>query len=133
MKPKSRKEILEICQSNFYNYSLFSKSLIIIAILLSAVTLALYICMYIVPTGQEIINGNIVGWHIVWRIGLAFILYWVWKYANIIFTAIGGYAACNEEGWEYMDFSMAWMDMYEYEYLLNEDSDEEIDDENFDK
>lgn len=130
MKPKSRKEILDICQSNFYNYSTFSKSLIIISIVLSAATLALYICAYIIPTVNGIIDGDIVGWHIVWRACLALILYWVWKYANIIFTAIGGYAICNEEGWDYMEFSLAWMDMYEYENCLE---DEETNDENSEK
>ena len=130
MKPKSRKEILETCNSNFYSYSTFSKSLIIISVVLSAATLAAYICAYFIPTVFGIIDGDIVGWHIVWRACLAFILYYVWKYANIIFTAIGGYAICNEENWDYMEFSMAWMDMYELENLINVD---ETNDENSEK
>lgn len=130
MKPKSRKEILDTCQSNFYSYSTFSKSLIIISIVLSAVTLALYICAYFIPTAKGIFDGDIEGWHIVWRASLALILYWVWKYANLIFTAIGGYAICNEEEWNYMEFSLAWMDMYELENYINIDDN---DDENSEK
>lgn len=130
MKPKSRQDILDTCQNNFYNYSTLSKFLIIISVLLSAATFATYICTYISPTLIEIVNGNIVGWTIVWRVSLAFFLYYVWKMVNIFFIAIGGYAICNEEGWSHMDFSIAWTDMYEYEKYFNND---EMNDENFDK
>ena len=121
MVPKSRKEILDICQSNFSNYSTLSKAFIIFSIILSAAVFALYICWYIVPTAQGIISGEIVGWNIIWRICLAVILYFASNFANIICISIGGAAICNEENWEHLDFAKAWVDMYEYEKYINDD------------
>ena len=113
MKPKSRKEILETCQNNFWDYSPQTRFLIFVSIILSAISWATYICQYIYPTSCGIIYGDIVGWNIVWRIGLALILYGVLRDANLIFISIGGYAVCRDEGWEVEDFAVAWMDMYE--------------------
>ena len=130
MIPKSRKEILDICQNNFLNYSTLSKIMIFISVLLSAATLALYICMYVAPTLRDIVNGDIVGWQIVWRVCLGFILYYVWKLSNLICVSIGGSAMCREENWDTLDFAKAWVDLYEYEKYINSD---DIDDENFEK
>lgn len=120
MVPKSRKEILDICQSNFSNYSTLSKALIIFSIILSAAVFALYICWYIVPTAQGIISGEIVGWNIIWRICLAVILYFASNFTNIICISIGGATICNEENWDQIDFAKAWANMYEYEKYLND-------------
>ena len=59
MKPKSRKEILDICQDNFLSYSTLNKVAIIIAVLLSAGSLALYLCKFILPTIKGIICSEI--------------------------------------------------------------------------
>ena len=130
MKPKSRKEILDTCQSNFSNYSTFSKGFIIFSLILSAAVFASYICWYIVPTVQGIISGEIVGWNVIWRICLGVILYFVFNFANIFCISIGGAAICREENWDHLDFAKAWVDMYEYEKYLR---DEETNDENFEK
>jgi hypothetical protein len=114
MKPKSRKDILNICWSNFSNYSTISKLLIIISVILSAATIAFYICRYIYPTIQGIVCGDIAGWDIVWRCCLVYLLHYVVQFINLIFVSIGGSAVCREENWDVKDFSIAWMDMYEY-------------------
>lgn len=125
MKPKSKKEILDTCQNNFFNYSTLSKIMIIISIVLSAAVLMLFVCGYIIPTAQDIIYGNIVGWNIVWRICLGFILYYVWKFANMISISIGGSAMCTEEKWEHLDFAKAWVNIYKYDkYLKDEENSE---------
>ena len=125
MKPKSKKEILDTCQNNFFNYSTLSKIMIIISIVLSAAVLMLFVCGYIIPTAQNIIYGNIVGWNIVWRICLGFILYYVWKFANMISISIGGSAMCTEEKWEHLDFAKAWVNIYKYDkYLKDEENSE---------
>lgn len=123
MKPKSKKEILDTCQNNFFNYSTLSKIMIIISIVLSAAVLMLFVCGYIIPTAHDIIYGNIVGWNIVWRICLGFILYYVWKFANMISISIGGSAMCAEEKWEHLDFAKAWVNIYKFDkYLKNEEN-----------
>ena len=114
MKPKSRKDILNICWSNFSNYSTISKLLIITSVILSAATIAFYICRYIYPTIQGIVCGDIAGWDIVWRCCLVYLLHYVVQFINLIFVSIGGSAVCREENWDIKDFSIAWMDMYEY-------------------
>lgn len=114
MKPKSRKDILNICWSNFSNYSTISKLLIITSVVLSAATIAFYICRYIYPTIQGIVCGDIIGWDILWRCCLVYLLHYVVDFINLIFVSIGGSAICREENWEVKDFSIAWMDMYEY-------------------
>ena len=121
MKPKSRKEILDICQNNFWKYSTLNKFLIIISVLLSAIALAAYICAYILPTIMDISNDAITGWNVVWRIGLAYLLYKILTYFNIFCASIGGWAMCNEENWQQIDFAKAWLNFYKY------------DDENFEK
>lgn len=114
MKPKSRKDILNICWSNFSNYSTISKLLIITSVILSASTIAFYICRYIYPTIQGIVCGDIIGWDIVWKCCLVYLLHYVVQFINLIFVSIGGSAVCREENWDVKDFSIAWMDMYEY-------------------
>jgi hypothetical protein len=114
MKPKSRKDILNICWSNFSNYSTISKLLIITSVILSAATIAFYICRYIYPTIQGIVCGDIAGWDIVWKCCLVYLLHYVVQFINLIFVSIGGSAVCREENWDVKDFSIAWMDMYEY-------------------
>ncbi len=114
MKPKSRKDILNICWSNFSNYSTISKLLIITSVILSAATIAFYICRYIYPTIQGIVCGDIAGWDILWRCCLVYLLHYVVQFINLIFVSIGGSAVCREENWDVKDFSIAWMDMYEY-------------------
>ena len=122
MSPKSKKEILDTCQKNFWGYSTFTKVLIVISVVLSAATLALYLCGYVLPTADAIICGDVTGWNIVWRVGLAVLLYIVTHFANLLFVSIGGAAMCEEEGWDTIDFAKAWVDMYEYEeYLKNKD------------
>ena len=114
MKPKSRKDILDICKSNFSNYSTQSKILIITSTILTFATIAFYICRYIFPTIHGIINEEIVGWDIVWKCGIVYLLHYVVYFINLIFISIGGSAICREENWEVKDFSIAWMNMYEY-------------------
>ncbi len=130
MTPKSRKEILDICMSDFFNYSTLSKGCIIFSLILSATVFALYICGYVVPTLQDIISGEIVGWNVIWNIFLAVILYFVSNFVNLICISIGGAAICSEENWDHMDFAKAWVDMYEYDEYLK---DEETNDENSEK
>ena len=114
MKPKNRKDILNICWSNFSNYSTINKLLIITSVILSAATIAFYICRYIYPTIQGIVCGDIIGWDIVWRCCLVYLLHYVVIFINLIFVSIGGSAICREENLEVKDFSIAWMNMYEY-------------------
>jgi hypothetical protein len=114
MKPKSRKDILNICWSNFSNYSTISKLFIITSVILSAATIAFYICRYIYPTIQGIVCGDIAGWDIVWRCCLVYLLHYVVLFINLIFVSIGGSAMCREENWDVKDFSIAWTNMYEY-------------------
>jgi hypothetical protein len=114
MKPKSRKDILNICWSNFSNYSTISKLFIIASVILSAATIAFYICRYIYPTIQGIVCGDIVGWDIVWKCCLVYLLHYVVMFINLIFVSIGGSAMCREENWDVKDFSIAWTNMYEY-------------------
>ena len=114
MKPKSRKDILNICWSNFSNYSTISKLFIITSVILSAATIAFYISRYIYPTIQGIVCGDIIGWDIVWRCCLVYLLHYVVMFINLIFVSIGGSAMCREENWDVKDFSIAWTNMYEY-------------------
>ena len=120
MKPKSRKDIINICQNNFWNYSTFTKVLILISVVLSAGAVALYICGYVVPTISGIISGEIVGWNIIWKICLMLILYFGLNFVNLLSVSIGGATMCREEQWDINDFSMAWMNMYEFEKYLND-------------
>lgn len=128
MKPKSRKEILNTCQNNFYNYSISSKILIIIGIVLSAAATAYYIVGFIIPTIQGISYNTIIGWDIVWRIFLGFILYYILQFINLICISIGGTAICREENWESLEFARAWMNIYKYKKTFSD----LVDDENSD-
>lgn len=133
MKPKSRKEILDVCQSNFFNYSTLTKFAIIISVVLSAGSLALYLCGFILPTIKGIVYCEIVGWDIVWKVFLAFLYYGGLHFINLFCVSIGGATMCREENWDINDFSMAWMNMYEYvNYIESEDLDD-LDDEKSDK
>lgn len=123
MKPKSKKEILDICQNNFWKYSMLSKIMIIISVVLSSASLVYYICGYIIPVIQDIHNGEIVGWDIVWKVCIGYILYHVLKFVNLIFVCIGGSAMCREENWETLDFSKAWLNMYKYEKYIDDITD----------
>lgn len=116
MKPKSRKEILETCQNNFWNYSSQTRFFIFVSVMLSAISWAIYICQYIYPTACDIISGDIVGWHIVWKICFAFILYVVLCVANLIFISISGVVVCKEEEWNIEDFATSWMDIDNEDY-----------------
>ena len=120
MKPKSRKEILDTCQNNFWNYSTLSKVMIIISVVLSAAAVVYYICGYVIPTIHGIINGDIVGWDILWKICIGYLLYYVLKLANLIFVCIGGSAMCREENWESIDFAKAWADIYKYDKYIKD-------------
>ena len=125
ISPKNKKEILEICQNNFFNYSTLTQILIIISVVISATAVALYLIEYIIPTIQDIIYDKIEGWNIVWRIFLAFVLYYVLKIINIICVSIGGTMLCREEGWNIEDFSKAWVGFYKYEKYLKDEKDDE--------
>ena len=120
MKPKSRKEILDTCQNNFWNYSTLSKILIIIGLALSAAAFVYYICGYVIPTIQGIMNGNIIGWNVLWKVFVGYILYYVLKLADLICVSIGGSAICREEGWDSLDFAKAWVDLYRYEKYIGD-------------
>jgi hypothetical protein len=127
-QPKCRKDILNTVQDNFWNYSTVTKILIIIGIVSSVATFGIYIEKYICPTILYIYSGDIFGWEIVWRLGLAYILYEVWRGLNLIFVSLGGAAICMEEKWDNMDFAKAWMNMDKYEkYFNNNSSDENSD------
>lgn len=128
-KPKSRKEIIETLQNNFYNYSTFSKIFIIVSMVLSAALITTFICLYIIPTCREIINGNIVGWHIVWKICLGVILYYITHFANMFFVCLGGAVVCKEEGWDSDDFATAWTNLYKYGIEMKDEKENE----NFEK
>ena len=125
MKPKSRKEILDVCKSNFWRYSSLTKFMIIISIVLSAAAVALYICGFLIPTISGIISGEIVGMAIIWKVCLACILYAGLQFANLILVSIGGSAMCREEDWDTIDFAKAWVDFYEYEKYIEEDENSE--------
>lgn len=127
MKPKSRKEILDICQNNFWNYSTLSKIMIIISVALSSATLVYFICGYIIPTIQGIANNEIVGWGIMWKLFFGYILYYMLKLLNYIFVSIGGSALCREENWDTLDFAKAWVDIYEYEERVGKIFDDDCD------
>jgi hypothetical protein len=136
MKPKSRKEILDVCQSNFLNYSTLTKVAIIIAVVLSAGALSVYLCGYILPTIQGVVYGEIVGWDLVWRVCLAFLYYAGLHFVNLFCVSLGGATMCREENWDINDFSMAWMNMYKYvSYIETEEEEEleDLDDENSEK
>lgn len=124
MKPKSREEILNTLQNNFWNYTTLSKILIIISILLSASSVVYYLCGQVFPTIQGIINGDITGWFVLWKICIVYLLYYVLRIVNIVFVCIGGSAMCREEQWESIDFAKAWVDLYQYEKYFNETNDE---------
>lgn len=109
MKPKNRKDILDTCQNNFWNYSVITKFLVVLCVFLSAAMTVLYICEYIFPTFMGIIDCEIIGWDIVWRIGIGFMLYILIDSINIFLVSIGGVAVCREENWEIEDFSNAWV------------------------
>ena len=113
MKPKNRKEILDICQEHFWYYSTLTKFLIVISVVLSASTLALYIWNCVLPIFSGIIFGTIVSWDILWNLFLVYIFYEVFKVVNLFFVCIGGVAMCGEENWETDDFAIAWMNAYE--------------------
>ena len=123
MKPKSRKEILDTCQNNFWNYTTLSKIMIIISVVLSAAVMAYYLVRFVIPTIQGIINNEIVGWNILLQIGLCYILYHVQRFINIVFVCIGGSAVCREENWETFDFAKAWVNIYKYEDYLEDIND----------
>ena len=125
MKPKCKKDILDICQSNFWNYTTLSKIMIIISVALSAASVVYYLCGYIVPTVQGVINDEIVGWEFMWKICLGYILYYVLRIANFMFVAIGGSAVCREENWDTFDFAKAWVDIYKYEKYFDDINDDE--------
>ena len=120
MKPKNRKEILDTCQNNFWNYSTLSKVMIIISIVLSAAAVVYYICGYIIPTVQGIVHGDIIGWNIIWKICLGFILYYVLQFVNLICVSIGGSVICKEEKWESLDFAKSWMNIYKYDKYIDD-------------
>jgi hypothetical protein len=124
MKPKSREEILNTFQNNFWNYTTLSKIFIIISILLSASSVVYYLCGHVFPTIQGIINGDITGWFVLWKIFIVYILYYVLRIVNLVFVCIGGSAICREEQWESIDFAKAWVNLYQYEKYLNEINDE---------
>lgn len=113
MKPKNRKEILDICQEHFWDYSKFTKFLIVISVVLSAAIFALYLWKLVLPISSGIIYGTIIGWDILWNIFLVYIFYKVLCVVNLFFVCIGGVAMCGEENWETDDFAIAWMNAYE--------------------
>ena len=123
MKPKNRKEILDTCQNNFWNYSTYSKVMIITSVVLSAALMAYYLVGFVIPTIQGIINNEIVGWNVILQIFLCYILYYVQRFINIIFICIGGSAVCREENWDTFDFANAWVDIYKYEDYLDDIND----------
>lgn len=128
MKPKSRKEILDVCQSNFFNYSTLTKVAIIIAVVLSAGALSVYLCGYILPTIQGVVYGEIVGWDLVWRVCLAFLYYVGLHFVNLFCVSLGGATMCREENWDINDFSIAWMNMYKYVSYIETEDLEDLDD-----
>ena len=121
MKPKSRKEILDICQNNFWNYTTLSKVLIVISILLSAAAMATYLWYYVLPIVSGIINGIIVGWDIFWKICIIYLLYEALKLVDLVFVCIGGSAMCREEEWDSIDFANAWLNMYKYDWYNDDE------------
>lgn len=125
MKPKSKKEILDICQNNFWNYSTLSKIMILISMVLSAASVVYFFCGYVLPTIHGIIDDEIIGWAVMWRVFLGYILYYVLKLVNLIFVSIGGSAVCREENWDTLDFAKAWVDIYKYEKYMEDIIDDE--------
>ena len=67
-----------------------------------------------IDNDEGIVCGDIIGWDIVWKCCLVYLLHYVVQFINLIFVSIGGSAVCREENWDVKDFSIAWMDMYEY-------------------
>lgn len=127
MKPKSRKDILNICQNNFSEYSLFTKVMIIISMLLSAAALGLYITKCILPIICGILNGEIIGIYIFLKIFLMILLYMVLRGINLFLISISGASICMEENWDTIDFAKAWLNMYKYEQYFNNDKSDEFD------
>lgn len=127
MKPKSRKDILNICQNNFGGYSLFTKILIIISLVLSTSALGLYITKCVVPILFGIINGEFIGIYILLKICLVFLLYLVLRGINLFLVSICGASICMEENWDTTDFAKAWLNMYKYEVYFNNDKLDEFD------
>jgi hypothetical protein len=121
MEPKSRKEIINTCQNNFLNYSTFNQFLIIISVAMSAASVVYYICEFLIPILQGIVLCEIVGWQVLWKIILLFVLYCVLKIANIFFIAIGGFAMCQEENWDNLDFSKAWFNFFEHKKYIDDE------------
>ena len=115
MKPKNRKEILDICQNNFFNYSILTKIAIVFGLVASAGVLAAYIVLYIYPTICGIIYGQIIGWEIFWKTCLGYILYELYKGFNRLLISLGGAAMCIEEKWSADDFVKAWLNIYLYD------------------
>ena len=71
----------------------------------------------------NIVNGEIGGFEILWKILFGYILYLILQFANIIFISIGGSAMCTEEKWEHLDFAKAWVNIYKYDkYLKDEEN-----------
>lgn len=125
MKPKSRKEILDTCQNNFWNYSTISKIMILISMVLSAASVVYFLVGYVIPTIHGIIDDEIIGWAVMWRVLLGYILYYVLRFVNFIFVSIGGSAVCREENWDTLDFAKAWVDIYKYEKYMEDIIDDE--------
>lgn len=134
IKPKSRKEILDTCQKNFWHYSTLSKIMIFTSLLLSASAVAYYICGFVIPIIQGIINNEITGWQILLELCFCCILYIILKIVNLICISIGGTAIFREENWDTNLFAKAWLDIYKYEkYLIDVIDDENENNENFEK
>lgn len=125
MKPKNRKEIFDICQNNFFNYSILTRIVIVFGLVASAGVLAAYIVQYIYPTICGIICGQIIGWEIVWKICLGYILYELWNGFNSILISLGGAAMCMEEKWSTDDFVNAWLNIYQYDEHTDDRESEE--------
>lgn len=127
MKPKSRKDILNICQNNFGGYSLFTKVMIIISVLLSSAALGVYVAKYVFPIICGIINGDIVGIYILLKICLIILLYIALRGINLFLVSVCGASICMEEKWDTIDFAKAWLNMYKYEVYFKNDKSDEID------
>ena len=114
MCPKNRNEISKTCFANFLNYSTSTKIAIICSILLCASTFFSFFYWYIFPTVFGINAETIVGWDIVWRIGLGFIIYEVVDFLNTVFVCMCGRLICDEENWEIDDFIKAWCGAFNF-------------------
>lgn len=113
MKPRNRRDIIDICQSNFWSYSTLTKVLVVVSMVLSASMFGLYLCLVAFPIASGIICGDIVGWNILWKSSLAIFLYFAINFVDLIFVSIGGSAVCMEENWNIDDFAVAWLNMNE--------------------